>query len=87
MRKSVAGFIRQNASGAEGPPVIMNTKRTLKAGKMKDCIAATQALADDYRMNQPGCLALTIAQDDKDANLLHDLRVFANMEAFNTIVG
>ena len=51
MRKSQAGFIRQNTGGLEGPPVIITTKRTVKAGKMKELIAATQALADDMRMN------------------------------------
>ena len=85
MRKPVSGFIRQNTSGQEGPPVIMVTKRTVKAGKMKDCIAATQALADECRVNKEGMLALSMAKDDKDANVIHLVEVFANLDGFNAL--
>ena len=39
-RKPEAGFIKQKAGGADGPPVILSTKRSVIKGHEKDHIAA-----------------------------------------------
>ena len=50
---------------------------------MDAAIAAFKALAAYDKTCTGGVIAETIARDEKDACLIHDLKVFANVEAMS----
>ena len=65
----------------------MSTKRRVQKGRMDASIAAFRALADYDKLNCVGVLAETIARDEKDPELLHDLKVWANIDCFAAWIG
>lgn len=77
-----AGFLKTTGEGLEGPPVIVNSKRHVLLGKYSGLVDAVRDVTDYYKAKQPGVLVYTIAQDAEDPTLVHDLQVFANMDAF-----
>lgn len=75
------GFIKQDAEGIEGPPVIVYNHRKALDGKMDALLEAHQAYADlVYPVK--GVIAITAGIDAEDPLMLHDLQIFANMDVF-----
>jgi cell division septation protein DedD len=80
-----SGYIRSVMppwGGYTGDPVIAYSTRKVKPGQMDALVAAHQLTADHYYATEPGVLAIIMGPDSDDANLVHDLQIFANLEAF-----
>jgi len=82
-RTSLNGFIKTTGEGLKGPPTIVVSRRWVKEGQLEAATAAMQEVTDWYKENVPGVLAITHCQDDEDPLMVHDLQVFANIDAFN----
>merc|ERR1712048_136157 len=82
-----AGFIKETGEGIDGPgpPVIVTSKRWIPDGGLATLAEKVNAIAAYHQKHVPGVLALTFAPDiepNMDPNMVWDLQVFANMEAF-----
>lgn len=53
-------------------------------GHMKQFLKAFQELADFYRANDKGVIAISASPDGKDPTLVHDLQIFADNDGFKS---
>ncbi len=69
-----AGFIKQNAEGIRGPPVIVYNQRKCLPGKRSAMLKAQQEFADAVYSTK-GVIAITGGADSENPDLVHDLQV------------
>ena len=81
-KKSMAGFIKADGGGEEGPALFGFTMRYVKPGQMKGLGTSFQTVCNLWYEKIPGILMAAAFPDEKTPNLVHDLRLFANHSAF-----
>ncbi|MFM2668182.1 hypothetical protein AAFX24_25880 [Vibrio mediterranei] len=81
-KKSMAGFIKADGGGEEGPALFGFTMRYVKPGQMKELGTSFQTVCNLWYEKIPGILMAAAFPDEKTPNLVHDLRLFANHSAF-----
>lgn len=81
-KKSMAGFIKTDGGGEEGPALFGFTMRYVKPDQMKALGASFQTVCNLWYEKIPGILMAAVFPDEKTPNLVHDLRIFANHSAF-----
>ncbi|AUW06699.1 hypothetical protein [Vibrio campbellii] len=81
-KKSMAGFIKADGGGEEGPALFGFTMRYVKPGQMKELGTSFQTVCNLWYEKIPGILMAAAFPDEKIPNLVHDLRLFANHSAF-----
>lgn len=82
----LAGFIKADGAGLDGPPLFGFTTRRVKAGRVEDLARAFQPVCDMWHERVPGILAATVSRDHSDPHLVHDLRIMANHAAYEAHV-
>lgn len=85
-RKPLAGYIRAEATTLPGPPLLGFTRRHVLPGRMEELAASFQALCNLWHEKVPGILAASVHREPEAPNVVHDLRIFANHEAFQAHV-
>jgi len=80
----MAGFVKADDAGLipEGPPLFGFTKRYVKPGCMDDLASSFQTVSDLWRAKVPGILGASVSRDPDHADRVHDLRLFANHDAY-----
>ena len=80
----LAGFIRsgQEHPGAAGAPMIGVFQRALKPGRLDELARTFQVVCDIWHATVPGILAATVSRDVADANVVHDVRIFADAASY-----
>lgn len=82
----LAGFIKAEGAGLEGPPLFGFTTRRVKPGRVDDLAHAFQPVCDMWQARVPGILAASVSRDRSDPHLVHDLRIMANHAAYKAHV-
>jgi hypothetical protein len=81
--KSLAGYMKADGAGQSGPAMFGFTKRRVKPG-MLDSLAASFPRVCElwYEKGGGGILCATVSRDPMDPDVVHDLRIMANKEAY-----
>ena len=80
----MAGFIKADDAGVipDGPPLIGFTYRHVKPGQMDALATSFQTVCDLWRAKVPGILGASVSRDPEHADRVHDIRLFANHDAY-----
>lgn len=78
LQPPLAGYIKPDGAGLDGPPIIFISKRKVLPGQMEDYGSRMQAVCDHWYEHAPGLLAGFTYTSDDDENAVWDLRVMAN---------
>eukprot|EP00930_Biecheleria_cincta_P099247 TRINITY_DN90886_c0_g1_i1.p1 TRINITY_DN90886_c0_g1~~TRINITY_DN90886_c0_g1_i1.p1 ORF type:complete len:402 (+),score=69.67 TRINITY_DN90886_c0_g1_i1:41-1246(+) len=78
----LAGFMKTDGNGAEGPPIFVFTRHHVKADLSAAMATAAKKVCDSWFEHQPGVLAALWSADEKERNMVHVLRVLSNYKAF-----
>ena len=81
-KSNLAGFMKSDGGGEEGPPLFGFTKRYVKPGQIQSLGMSFETVCDIWRQKIPGFLMAAVFQDDNTPNLVHDLRIFANHRSY-----
>ncbi|PSW82533.1 hypothetical protein [Photobacterium angustum] len=81
-KKCMAGFIKADGGGEAGPVLFGFTMRYVKPNQMKELGASFQTVCNLWYEKIPGILMAAAFPDENTPNLVHDLRLFANHNAF-----
>jgi quinol monooxygenase YgiN len=82
LRPRLAGYIKAEGAGQPGPPLLGFTRRYVKPGHMDGLAASFQKVCDLWYKRVPGILAASVHREPEQPNVVHDIRIFANHEAF-----
>ena len=80
--RQLAGFLKADGAGLKGPPCLGVRRSHVKPGKVGDLAQAFRTVCDIWRATAPGILAASVSRDHTDPNMVHDLRLFANYDAY-----
>jgi len=84
--QSMGGYMKSDGASEDGPPLIGFTKRYVKEGHMDDLVTSFQSVCEIWYEKVPGILAASVSRDPIEANMVHDIRIFANHAAFQAHV-
>lgn len=84
--KPLAGYIKQDGAGEQGPPLIGFTRRHVLPGRVEALASSFQAVCDLWYDKVPGILAATVSRDETQLDVVHDVRIFANHAAYTAHV-
>jgi hypothetical protein len=80
--KSAAGFMKQDGAGESGPALLGFTVRHIKTGRLEELATSFQAVCDLWYEKIPGILMAAVFPDTQNPKVVHDLRLFANHQAY-----
>ncbi|MEW6995393.1 hypothetical protein AADZ84_14120 [Colwelliaceae bacterium MEBiC 14330] len=80
--KSSAGFMKQDGAGEAGPALLGFTVRHIKPGRLAELATSFQAVCDLWYEKIPGILMAAVFPDTHNPTVVHDLRLFANHQAY-----
>lgn len=78
----LAGFMKTDGNGVEGPPIFVFTRHHVKANQMAPMATAAKKVCDYWFQHQPSMLAALWSADAEEHNTVHVLRVLSNYKAF-----
>jgi len=85
LHASLAGFLNADDAGEpipRGPPLIGFTYRYVKEGQTDALAASFETVCDQWRAKVPGILGALVSRDPEIADRVHDIRLFANHDAY-----
>ncbi len=71
----LAGFIKPDGAGEQGPAMLGFTRRNVKEGRVDELARTFQKVCDRWYETVPGILAATVSRDHDDPNVVHDIRI------------
>ena len=80
--ESAAGFMKQDGAEESGPALLGFTVRHIKAGRLEELATSFQAVCDLWYEKIPGILMAAVFPDTQNPKVVHDLRLFANHQAY-----
>jgi quinol monooxygenase YgiN len=84
--KSLAGFIKQDGAGQQGPAMLGFFMRSVKPGQIENLAELFQKVCEIWYAKAPGILCATVSRDPNNPNVVHDLRLFANYASYQAHV-
>ena len=79
----LAGYMKADGAGLEGPPMFGFTKRRVRPGGLPGLVASFPKVCEQwYDEGNGGILCATVSSDPADPSVVHDLRIMANQEAY-----
>ena len=79
----LAGYMKADGMGQSGPPMFGFTRRKVKPGMLEGLVASFPKVCELwYEKANGGILCATVSRDPTDPDVVHDLRIMANKEAY-----
>jgi hypothetical protein len=78
----LAGYMRQDGAGLDGPPLFGFTRRRVLPGHVEELASTFEVVCELWRERVPGILAATVSRDPTDAHVVHEVRIMANHAAY-----
>ena len=81
--KPLAGYMKLDGAGLAGPAMFGFTKRHVKPGMLDGLVASFPKVCELwYDKGNGGILCATVSRDPTEPDVVHDLRIMANKEAY-----